>query len=79
LKHCAKIGLEYLEWAYNLKPSQYASARALVGTNLYTLQEIVTVMEQYDKKNMQPYMQAFQKHAQIYQQASAVSKAGMQQ
>jgi len=79
MKHCAKINLEYLDWAYKLKPSQYESARALVGTNLYTLQEIVTVMEQHDKKNMQPYMQAFQKHAQIYQQVSAMSKAGMQQ
>jgi hypothetical protein len=78
MKYCAKISLEYLDWAYSLKPSQYASASELVRMNLYTMQVIASAMDTYDKGNSKPYIEAFQKHAQIYQQFSEMKNAGSQ-
>jgi|GEM_PF-5133753 len=75
LKHCADMCIENLEWAYSLNPQQYQSANSLVSSNLYTLQEIVTILNQFDKAHLQPYMNAFQKHVQPYQQFSAMRNA----
>jgi hypothetical protein len=77
IKHCANICLEYLDWAYKLKPDQYLSAGTLVSTQLYTLQQIVQVLESYDKEHLRLYMEAFQKHGQIYQQYSAMRSTNM--
>ena len=68
----AKLCIENLEWTYGLKPSQYNSAQMLVSSNLFTLQKIVTLLDQYDKTNFEKYMPMFQKHAQRYQQANTV-------
>jgi hypothetical protein len=77
IRHCGNICLEYLDWAYKLKPDQYQSASILVRTYLSTLQQIVQVLDQYDKKAMEEYMGPFQKHVQMYQQYSAMMNAGM--
>jgi len=77
IKKCAGVCLEYLNWTSTLTPSQYQSASMLINTYLYTMQEIVTILNQYDKTHLQPYMDAFQKHAQMYQQFSAMNKAGV--
>jgi len=75
MRYCANICLENLEWTAKLNPSQYQSASMLVNTSLYTLQQIVSTLDQYDKANLQPYMEAFQRHAQRYQQFSAMNNA----
>ena len=79
MQHCAKISMEYLDWAYNLTPSQYASANTVIQTNLYTLQQILAVLEQFDKGHMKPYMAAFQKHANLYEQYRQINHAGQKQ
>jgi len=68
----ARLCLENLEWTYNLKPKEYQSASMLVNTNLYTLQQILTLLEQYDKPHVNLYMPSFQKYGQVYQQYSAM-------
>jgi len=77
IKQCGKTSLEYLDWAYALKPRQYRSASELVRMNLYTLQMIAISMNEYDKKNGVPYMEAFQKHASLFQQVSDTRSTGM--
>jgi hypothetical protein len=72
IEECAKICIENLEWTYSLKPSQYQSASMLVNTNLYTLQQIITLLEKFDKTRMNQYMPAFQKYGQMYQQLGAM-------
>jgi tetratricopeptide (TPR) repeat protein len=69
----ARISLENLNWAYQLSPSQYQSANMLVNTHLYTLQEILNILNQFDKAKVTKYMGEFQKHAQKYQQLMAFS------
>jgi hypothetical protein len=39
---------------------------------------IVSSMDQFDKGHVQKYMEAFQKHAQLYQQLSAMNGARTQ-
>ncbi|MDD4922411.1 MAG: DUF2723 domain-containing protein, partial [Bacteroidales bacterium] len=56
LQYCAKASLEYLNWAYTLKPSQYQSASTVVSTNLYTLQEIIALLDKYDKSHLSLYI-----------------------
>jgi hypothetical protein len=75
LKRCADVSLEYLNWAYTLKPVEYNSASALVNAYLYTMQEILAILSQFDKDKAQIYMQDFQKHGQIYQQYQAYRNA----
>jgi len=77
IHHCGKICLEYLNWASRLKPDQYQSANVLVRTYLSTLQQIVQVLEQYDKKAMQEYLPSFQQHVQMFQQYSAMKSTEM--
>lgn len=77
LKKCADNSVEYLEWVYQLKPDQYQSANVLVNTNMYTLQEVVNILNKYDKEKLSLYMDIFQKHAQLYEQTMAMRKAGM--
>ena len=77
IKHCAKVSMENLDWAYSLKPNQYLSASELVRDNLYSMQIMVYAMDQYDKVHEKPYMEAFQKHAQLFQQASQMNNAGL--
>jgi len=72
MKTVARICMENLEWTYSLKPKEYQSASMLVNTNLYTLQQILTLLEQYDKTKVSLYMPAFQKYGQVYQQYSAL-------
>jgi hypothetical protein len=48
----------------------------LVNTNLYTLQQILSLLEQFDKTHLNQYMPAFQKYGQMYQQYSAM-RGGM--
>lgn len=76
LNKCADNAIEYLEWLYTLKPDEYHSANVLVNINLSTMQEIVNILNTYDKEKIAPYMSAFQKHAQLYQQMMAMKKAG---
>ena len=75
LKRCANVSLEYLNWAYTLKPVEYNSASSLVNAYLYTMQEILAILSQYDKDKVQIYMQDFQKHGQLYQQYQAYRNA----
>jgi len=75
LKRCADVSLEYLNWTYSLKPVEYNSAKALVNAYLYTMQEILAILSQYDKAKVQLYMQAFQKHGQLYQQYQSYRNA----
>lgn len=75
LSKAAANSIEYLEWLYHLTPSQYRSANALVNTHLYILQETVTILNQFDKGKALPYMNAFNKHAQLYQQNMAMGNA----
>jgi hypothetical protein len=77
LKKCAQSSIEYLDWAYGLKPDQYASANVMVNTNLFMLQEILNILNVYDKGKVQPYMAAFQKHGQLYQQTMAMRNGGV--
>ena len=72
IQEVARICLENLEWTYSLKPKEYQSASMLVNTNLYTLQQIITLLEQFDKPHVSLYMPAFQKYGQVYQQYSAM-------
>ncbi|MCX6308838.1 MAG: hypothetical protein NTY32_08455, partial [Bacteroidia bacterium] len=72
IQEVARICMENLEWTYSLKPKEYQSASMLVNTNLYTLQQIVTILEQFDKTKVNQYMSAFQKYGQVYQQYSAM-------
>jgi tetratricopeptide (TPR) repeat protein len=72
IQEVARICMENLEWTYNLKPKEYQSASMLVNTNLYTLQQILSLLEQFDKKHVNLYMPAFQKYGQMYQQYSAM-------
>jgi len=76
VQKCAQNSIEYLEWLYKLTPEQYRSAGMLAYTNMYTLQEIISLLNQYDKQHLNKYMGAFQKHAQVYQQLMA-SQGGM--
>jgi len=76
MEHCAKMNMEYLDWADNLTPSQYQSADALVRNNLGTLREIVLTMEQYDKGHMKPYADAMQRHFSFYQQYAQMQQTG---
>jgi len=72
IQEVARICLENLEWTYSLKPKEYQSASMLVNTNLYTLQQIITLLEQFDKPHVSLYLPAFQKYGQVYQQYSAM-------
>jgi hypothetical protein len=76
VQEVARICLENLEWTYGLKPKEYQSASMLVNTNLYTLQQILSLLEQFDKTHLNQYMPAFQKYGQMYQQYSAM-RGGM--
>jgi hypothetical protein len=76
IQEVARICLQNLEWTYSLKPKEYQSASMLVNTNLYTLQQIISLLEQYDKPHVNLYMPAFQKYGQVYQQYSAM-RGGM--
>jgi len=76
LEACANQSVEYLEWLYTLKPAQYQSAIVLVNTHLYILQEALTILNQYDKDRVATYMEAFNKHAQLYQQTMAMRNQG---
>jgi len=77
LKKCADNSIEYMEWAYQLKPEQYQSANVLVNTHLWTLQEVVRILNTFDKEKLNLYMDIFQKHAQLYEKTMAMRKAGM--
>lgn len=72
----AANSIEYLEWAYNLKPKQYQAAQALVNNHLYTLQEIMGILNQFDKERMQQYLPIFQKHGQLFQQSMSRKSVG---
>jgi len=72
IQEVARICLENLEWTYSLKPKEYQSASMLVNTNLYTLQQILTILGQFDKTKVNLYMPAFQKYGQVYQQYSVL-------
>lgn len=72
IEEVARICIENLEWTYSLKPKEYQSASMLVNTNLYTLQQILSLLEQYDKTRVNLYMPAFQKYGQVYQQYNAM-------
>jgi hypothetical protein len=72
IQEVAKMCMENLEWTYSLKPKEYQSASMLVNTNLYTLQQILSLLEQFDKPHANLYMPAFQKYGQVYQQYSAM-------
>lgn len=76
IKKVADNSVEYLEWLYTLKQDQYLSANILVNTHLFTLQEIVNILNSFDKDKLDMYMAVFQKHAQLYQQAMAARNAG---
>jgi tetratricopeptide (TPR) repeat protein len=76
IKKVADNSVEYLEWLYTLKPEQYLSANILVNTHLFTLQEVVNIINVYDKDKLSMYMDVFQKHAQLYQQAMSARNAG---
>ena len=77
IKKVGDSSVEKLEWAYGLKPNHYASAIALVHNQLYNLQEVYFVLSKYDKKLLDVYMPAFQKHNQIYQQSVAMRNNSM--
>ncbi|NLT03934.1 MAG: DUF2723 domain-containing protein [Bacteroidales bacterium] len=64
----ANNSLQYLNWAYGFSPRQYRSANVMVNTHLFTLQEIMSVLNQYDKDLFNAYMPDFQKHGQLFQQ-----------
>jgi len=72
IKTVADNSVEYLNWTYNLKPSQYVSASMLVNTQLYTLQEVLSVLSQYDKELLKVYLPIFQKNGQYFQQSMAM-------
>ncbi len=76
IKKVADNSVEYLEWLYTLKQDQYLSANILVNTHLFTLQEVVNIINSFDKDKLDMYMAVFQKHAQLYQQAMAARNAG---
>ena len=67
IKKCADNSLQYLDWSYQLKPDQYFSANVLVNTHLYTMQEIIRILEQNDPEKSKIYMEPFQKHGNLYQ------------
>lgn len=77
IQKCSKNILANLDWAYSLTPRQYASASELVRMNLISLDMINNAMNTFDKKNAAPYFAAFQKHASLFQQVSAMSSSGM--
>ncbi len=72
IQEVARICMENLEWTYSLKPNEYQSASMLVNTNLYTFQQIISLLEQFDNTKVNLYMPAFQKYGQAYQQYSAM-------
>lgn len=72
IKTVGRNCMEYLNWTGNLKPRQYVSASSLVNQQLYTMQELLSVLSQYDKKLVDVYMPVFQKNAQLYQQSMAM-------
>jgi len=72
IKTVADNSVEYLNWTFGLKPSHYATASMLVNTQLYTMQEVLQVLSQYDTELMDVYVPVFQKHGQYYQQAIAM-------
>jgi hypothetical protein len=73
----ANNSLQYLEWAYGFSPKQYRAANVMVNTHLFTLQEIMGVLNQYDKDLFESYMPDFQKHGQLFQQnMSMAARAG---
>jgi hypothetical protein len=76
IEKCAANSLEYLDWVYALKPAQYQSANILVNTHLYTMNEVMNILNQFDKELMGQYVNAFQKHAQLYQQSMAMRNVG---
>jgi hypothetical protein len=76
IEKCAANSLDYLDWAYTLKPAQYQSANILVNTHLYTMQEVMNILNQFDKELMGQYVNDFQKHAQLYQQNMAMRNIG---
>lgn len=78
IEQVADNSIEHLEWAQGLKPNQYASASMLVNTQLFTLQEILTVLSKYDPELMALYLPSFQKHGQLYQQSLAMRNMRMQ-
>jgi hypothetical protein len=76
INEAARIAIENLDWTYDLKPSQYRSASELVNSSLFTLQQACTVLEKHDKKLLDKYMPAFQKHGMRYQQFNAAQQQG---
>lgn len=68
LKACADNSLEYLNWVSSLEPAQYMSAQMLVNTHLYTLQEALSVFNEFETSQVDAYMNEFQQHAQKYNQ-----------
>lgn len=67
----ADNNLQYLNWVYGLTPKQYRSASILVNTHLFTLNEIMGVLQQYDEPLLEAYMPDYQKHGQLFQQNMA--------
>lgn len=72
----ANNSIQYLDWAYSFTPRQYRSANVMVNTHLFTLQEIMGVLNQYDKTLFETYMPGFQKHGQLFQQNMSMAARG---